>query len=304
MKESRFRDLAERATAVATRENPHLSVISRFKVSKEDPNRADPDSEEVIMTIRQPYWNHNGGTIVFGPDGCLYVGLGDGGAGNDPHMNGQNLQTLLGKILRIDVDHRDPGKKYAIPPDNPFAGDPMMRGEIWAYGIRNVWRMSFDRQTGVCWAGDVGQNLWEEVDIIKKGGNYGWNIREGPCVTNSTTNCGTPPSGLINPIFSYRHTNDCNASGVAGNSISGGAFVPNGVWPSQFQGAYLIGEFVCGKIFLLRPNGSGSFIATVFASGPDIGNIVTMIFGPHQNTQALYFTTFAGGGQVRRISVT
>ncbi len=227
-------------TAVETRENPHLSVISRFKVSKDDPNRADPASEEVIMTIREPYWNHNGGTIVFGPDGYLYIGLGDGGAGNDPHMNAQNLQTLLGKILRIDVDHRDRGKNYAIPKDNPFAGDKMMRGEIWAYGIRNIWRMSFDRKTGACWAGDVGQNLWEEVDIITKGGNYGWNVREG-------THPFLPPgntieSNFIEPVIDYHHD--------VGKSVTGG-HVYRGKQVPALEGAYLYADFVTGQIWAL-----------------------------------------------------
>jgi glucose/arabinose dehydrogenase len=227
-------------TATATRENPHLSVISRFKVSKDDPNRADPASEEVILTIKQPYWNHNGGTIVFGPDGYLYVGLGDGGAGNDPHMNGQNLQSLLGKILRIDVDHKDRGKNYAIPMDNPFAGDKMMRGEIWAYGIRNIWRMSFDRKTGACWAGDVGQNLWEEVDIIKKGGNYGWNLREGTHAFLPPDN--KPRPDFIEPVIDYHH--DVGKS-VTGGDVYRGKDVP------ELDGAYLYADFVTGQIWAL-----------------------------------------------------
>jgi glucose/arabinose dehydrogenase len=227
-------------TATATPENPHLSVISRFKVSKDDPNRADPATEEVIMNIKQPYWNHNGGTIVFGPDGYLYIGLGDGGAGNDPHMHGQNLQSLLGKILRIDVDHKEGRKDYAIPSDNPFAGDKMMRGEIWAYGIRNIWRMSFDRKTGTCWAGDVGQNLWEEVDIIKKGGNYGWNLREG-------THAFLPPgndikANFIEPVIEYHH--DVGKS-VTGGNVYRGREVP------ELDGAYLYADFVTGQVWAL-----------------------------------------------------
>lgn len=221
------------------------SVISRFRVSASDPTVADPASEEVLLTIPQPYWNHNGGTIVFGPDGFLYVGIGDGGLRNDPHSNGQNLQTLLGSIARIDVDGQtvlESGKAlpYGIPADNPFVGKPSLaRPEIWAYGLRNVWRMSFDRETQTCWAADVGQNKWEEINIISRGGNYGWNFREaghafGPGGGNQ------PPSELVEPIWEYGRE--------FGKSITGGV-VYRGKNVPELKGAYLYADYVSGHIW-------------------------------------------------------
>jgi glucose/arabinose dehydrogenase len=227
--------------------NKHHSILSRFHVSRDDPNRADPKSEEVIMRIPLPTGNHHGGTLVFGPDGYLYVGLGDGGPVNDPHGNGQKLDTLLGKILRIDIDHKDPGLEYAIPKDNPFADPPThARGEIWAYGIRNVWRIAFDRDTGDLWAGDVGQDTWEEIDIIRRGGNYGWSLREAMhsfTLKGNPQQKGSPPRpDLIEPIWEYNHS--------VGNSIAGGN-VYRGKQVPELAGAYLYGDYVTGQIWAL-----------------------------------------------------
>ncbi len=225
----------------STKEEPQMSVISRFKVSADDPNRADPKFEEEIMRIKQPFWNHNGGTIAFGPDGYLYVGLGDGGAANDPYKNGQNLGTLLGSILRIDIDRKSPGLAYAIPSDNPFVGRDGARGEIWAYGLRNVWRLSFDSKTGVLWAADVGQNLWEEINLIVKGGNYGWNLREGMHPFGAEGS--GPREDLIDPIWEYDHQ--------LGKSITGG-FVYRGKKLPELVGSYVYADYVTGKIWALK----------------------------------------------------
>ncbi|MDZ4656304.1 MAG: PQQ-dependent sugar dehydrogenase [Bythopirellula sp.] len=234
-------------TPQPTADKPHVARISRFRVKKDNPLEGDPASEEILLDIDQPYWNHNGGTVVFGSDGYLYLGVGDGGAWNDPHMNGQNLQTLLGKILRIDVDHKgEPNRDgksapYAIPKDNPFASDARYaRGEIWAYGIRNPWRISFDRETSTCWGADVGQDQWEEIDIIEKGGNYGWNLREGqhkfgPGGVEATER-------VIDPIWEYHHD--------VGKSITGG-YVYRGQQIPELQGGYLYADFVTGQVWAL-----------------------------------------------------
>ncbi len=259
---------------------PRASIVSRFRVSPDDPNRADRHSEEILMRIPQPFGNHNGGSIEFGPDGYLYIGLGDGGAANDPFGNGQNLKTLLGKILRIDVDHRDPGLAYAIPKDNPFAGrNDGTRGEIWAYGLRNVWRLAFDRATGDLWAGDVGQNRYEEIDLIVRGGNYGWKLREGfhPFEPNA------PQTGdvLIDPLVEYfRHE---------GLSVTGGR-VYRGTRLPEFQGAYFYGDYVTGNVWALRLDSRKRLADSrkVARTGLNIS-----AFGEDERSE-LYFTAFDG----------
>jgi glucose/arabinose dehydrogenase len=264
-----------------TEEHPHQTIVSRFHVSRDDPNRADPKSEQVLLRIDAKYWNHKGGTLVFGPDGYLYLGLGDGGSMNDPHGNGQNLNTLLGKILRIDVDHKDPGLEYAIPKDNPFANRKDARGEIWVYGIRNVWRIAFDKATNELWAGDVGQDTWEEIDIIKRGGNYGWNLREG---LHSFGPKGSPPrSDIIEPIWEYNHS--------VGKSIIGGS-VYRGKKLPPLEGAYVYSDYVTGQIWALwydRDKKQVTANRTIQQKGLPI-----LSFGTDDEGE-IYFLTQAGG---------
>lgn len=259
------------------------SVISRFRVSKDDPSRADPASEEILLTIPQPYWNHNGGTLAFGPDGYLYIAVGDGGDGNDPHGNGQNLKTLLATMLRIDVDKRSKDLPYAIPEDNPFAdrGDEA-RGEIWAYGLRNVWRFSFDRETGLCWAADVGQNAWEEIDIVRKGGNYGWNLREGKHPLAKQNGQG-PREDLIEPIWEYEHE--------IGKSITGGS-VYRGSKVPELYGAYLYTDYVSGYFWALWYDSKTGQVTANRPIRTKGAPIVT--FGEDAQGE-IYFTEIQGG---------
>ncbi len=184
--------------------NPTRTYVCRFKVSDSNPNMAERSSETLLIEIPQPFNNHNGGQLAFGPDGYLYVAVGDGGSAGDPDGNGQNRATLLGSILRLDVDRTDAGRAYGIPADNPFIGNTDgFREEIYAYGLRNPWRFSFDAETGQLWAADVGQNKYEEIDIIERGGNYGWDVAEA-------THCFEPDQGcdqtqLIAPVWEYDH---------------------------------------------------------------------------------------------------
>ncbi len=226
-----------------TASGPRRTVISRFKVSQ-NPLLADPSSEKVLLTYEQPYSNHNGGQISFGPDGYLYIATGDGGSGGDPHGNGQNRSTLLGAILRIDVDKQEGGKLYAIPPDNPFHGNTSgYREEIYAYGLRNPWRFSFDSETKKLWAGDVGQNNYEEIDVIEKGGNYGWNIMEGKHCYKPSSGCNQ--SGLKPPIVEYSHDQ--------GISVTGG-FVYRGAELPELVGRYIYADYGSGRVWAISAN--------------------------------------------------
>ena len=214
-------------------------VTARFTLSKADKTIADPASEKVIFEVDQPYGNHKGCSLLFGADGFLYASLGDGGSQQDPHNNGQNLGTFLSKVLRIDVDKEATGKSYAIPQDNPFITRKGALPEIWAYGLRNPWRMSFDSKTGDLWAGDVGQNSWEWVVLIKKGGNYGWALREG----SHKFKDGEPVDAISDPIIEYGHKE--------GVSITGG-YVYRGEQQPKLQGIYFYADYGSGRLWGLK----------------------------------------------------
>jgi len=224
------------------------SVISRFSVSESDSNIADPTSELELLSVTQPESNHNGGQVAFGPEGFLYIALGDGGGAGDDHGtigNGQDRTTLLGKILRIDVDQTQGQLNYAIPADNPFAGNTAgYREEIFAWGLRNPWRFSFDSANGRLWAGDVGQNEFEEVDLIENGKNYGWRIMEGMHCYNPSTGCDT--TGLTLPIWEYSHN--------VGQSITGG-YVYHGPSIPELAGKYVYADYVQGTIWSITYDG-------------------------------------------------
>lgn len=220
-----------------------VALVSRFKVSDTSGDTADLSSETILLRIPQPDTNHNGGQLAFGPDGYLYIASGDGGGGGDPQGNAQNLENLLGKILRIDIDGTDGDTNYSIPTDNPFVNTENVRGEIYAYGLRNPWRFSIDNQTDKIWAGDVGQGELEEIDIIEKGGNYGWNILEGTSCFNAE-NCDN--SNTIEPVFEYNH--DANDK-----SITGG-YVYRGTEVASMNGYYIYGDFISGRIWALNSN--------------------------------------------------
>ncbi len=253
-------------------DNSGDTKISRFSVSANDPNIADPNSELILLAVDQPYSNHNGGCVKFGPDGYLYIGLGDGGSGGDPQGYGQNRNSLLGKMLRIDVDG---GSPYSIPASNPFVNSPTTLDEIWALGLRNPWRFSFDRQTGDLWMGDVGQNEWEEIDFQPAssvgGENYGWRCYEGthPFNTNNCPNVST----LTMPVAEYANSN------TLGCSVTGG-FVYRGFTHPQLYGRYLYTDYCSGRLWSVLPNGTGGWTNTQLV---DLLNNQLVSFGENRN---------------------
>ncbi|HEX3856196.1 MAG TPA: PQQ-dependent sugar dehydrogenase [Verrucomicrobiae bacterium] len=243
---------------------PFRSVISEFKVSTTDPDKADMSSERILFEVPQPFSNHKGGELAFGPDGYLYLGLGDGGNGGDPFGSGQSTSTLLAKMLRIDVNSRTTigsGKRahelnYGIPSDNPFVHEPDInsgaRKEIFAYGLRNPWRYSWDKKTGDLWVGDVGQDLWEEVDVITNGGNYGWSVREGAHHFKP----GPPGAQYIEPVMEYPHKPNLQPEALFPDHSIGlcviGGYVYRGKKFPALEGVYVYGDYNLGTIWGLR----------------------------------------------------
>ena len=231
-----------------SQQNPKRSVISEVQVSQDDPSQADMASERILMEVPQPFWNHNSGNMAFGPDGYLYICFGDGGSGNDPHRLSQNLWVFNGKILRIDVDGRSGALPYRVPDDNPFVRHPGdmengIRPEIWCYGMRNPWGIYFEPGNGRFWVADVGQALWEEVNIIEKGGNYGWNFREGAETFSLRKDAPPEDAKFIEPIHAYDHTQ--------GISITGGV-VYRGEKLPDLKGYYVYGDWGSGNIWALK----------------------------------------------------
>ena len=250
------------------------SVVSAFRVGSE--GVLDVDTEQEVLTLDQPYGNHNGGHIAFGPDGMLHIGFGDGGAGGDPGNRAQDLGNWFGAMLRIDISVLP----YRVPPDNPFVGRQGVRPEIFAYGLRNPWRWSFDRETGELWAGDVGQNAVEEIDIIRAGGNYGWRCYEGS-EPFDLSGC-PPPSELEFPVAEYPNPEE-------GRSVIGG-YVYRGQAIPELQGVYVFGDFVSGRIWGLFPDGGGGYERRLLIdSGLRISSFAEGADG------ALYVLDYSGG---------
>lgn len=264
-------------------DNPRRTIIARFRTS-DNPNEADINSQLVLLEIDQPFANHNGGHLAFGPDGYLYIGTGDGGSGGDPYGNGQNRSTLLGKILRIDVKSASDGRNYAIPDDNPFVGNSLgYKEEIFAYGFRNPWRFSFDADAHRLWVADVGQQAREEIDLVEKGKNYGWNIMEG-----SLTYAGGSQEGLELPVWEYGHDQ--------GNSVIGG-YVYRGPTVTTLAGSYIYGDYGSGKIWALALNDADEVTNTLLSDT----SLNILSFGTDENDE-LYIC--ASDGKIYKLNAT
>ncbi len=272
------------------------NVLARYEARGDNPNQADPNSAVEVWTLEQPFNTHNSGMIAFGPDGYLYIGSGDGGSANDPENNGQSLDTLLGKVLRIDVAN---GLPYTIPPDNPFVGMAEARPEIWAYGLRNPWRFSFDRDTGDLWIGDVGQFAFEEINVqpASSGGgeNYGWRVREGSLCGTAATDCELPDG--VAPFHEYFN--------IGSQSITGG-YVYRGTALPGLAGVYWFGDYITGALYALRRNADDSVTVSEEreailrgASGP--ANVAS--FGEDADGE-LYIVDYGGGTVFKMVAAS
>jgi glucose/arabinose dehydrogenase len=265
-------------------DNDGHTNIARYQVDPTDPNISDPNTRELIIKIEQPTWNHNGGGIKFGHDGFLYIGMGDGGFSNDPQNHGQNRQSLLGKMLRLDVDN---GLPYSIPADNPFIDDDITLDEIWAIGMRNPWRFSFDKLTGDLWIGDVGQGQLEEVDFEPAGDpgghNYGWRCYEGTDFTNlsSMANCN---ENYVDPVFEFPH------QGFSGPCSITGGFMYRGTKYTDIMGYYICTDYCSGEFFAITSDGNGGWNGTEVATL----NSGISTFGEDINGE-LYVATLTSG---------
>jgi glucose/arabinose dehydrogenase len=264
--------------------------VSSFTVDPGTPDRVDPATERRLLFVKQPFANHNGGALAFGPDGNLIVSLGDGGSGGDPQGNGQNLGKLLGKILRIDVDRTTGNKAYAIPADNPFAdGSAKRQPEIWLVGLRNPWRLSFDRATGDLWIGDVGQNQWEEIDVqragVPGGTNFGWNRMEAMhCFTSG---CDDP--ALQSPVTEYGHDVGCT---VIGGNVYRGTAQP------ALVGGYVFGDYCTGRLWAIDPG------ADRFRAPTVVGEMGAGLSSFGEDEAGELFATDISGGRLLRVTAT
>jgi glucose/arabinose dehydrogenase len=260
------------------------TIIASYRTSATDPNHAST-TQTLILKIGQPYANHNGGALAFGKDGYLYIGMGDGGSAGDPGNRAQNKDSLLGKILRIDINHITKTRNYSNPPSNPFVGKAGS-DRVWAYGFRNPWRFSFDRATGDLWVGDVGQNRYEEVDRSTKAGgagkgrNYGWRQLEGNACYKPSSGCSK--TGKSHPITTYTHSKGC--------AVVGGYVYRGSAYPAM-TGAYLFGDYCSGRIWALQANGASTQTATQLLSS----GLMISSFGEGENG-TMYLTDLAGGG--------
>jgi glucose/arabinose dehydrogenase len=285
-----------------------VNRVARFTMTGDTIN---PSTEKILIDgIVSYHANHEGGDLGFGKDGMLYASIGDGDcdytkvSGCDPNNTIAHLgNTLRGKVIRIT-------STGGIPSTNPYLGSGTARcnhggiaagltcQEIYMRGFRNPFRFAFDPNSSRTrlFVNDVGQDTWEEIDKAVKGADYGWNTREGPCAEGSLTDCGTPPAGLTNPIFAYSHVSTgCDAT------ITGGAFVPNGLWGTNYDSGYLYADYLCNEIFLIVPNGTGGWTSSPFASGLGVAGPIALRFAPHGTKTALYYTTYANGGEVHVI---